>query len=115
MTTAQIRILIIQANPPGTDPLGGDIEQRNLAAALSTGSDRDRFAPPIVLLAARVADLSSALRRHQPHILHIIGHGDGAGGVLLNAPDDRDGAPLTAADLADLIRVYQAEAATPCS
>ena len=113
MTTDRIRILIIQANPPGTERLDSDIEQRNLDGALMAALDRDHFAAPIQLSAARVEDLPSSLRRHQPHILHFIGHGDGAGGLLLNAPDDRGSAPLTATDLAELIRIYQAEAAIP--
>ncbi|MCB0082519.1 MAG: CHAT domain-containing protein, partial [Caldilineaceae bacterium] len=111
--TNQIRILVIQANPPGTAPLDSDLEQRKLAAALLAALDRARFAPAITLPAARIEDLPRTLHYHQPHILHFIGHGDGAGELLLNASDDRGQAVLAATNLADLIAIYQAEATTP--
>ncbi|MEZ4619828.1 MAG: hypothetical protein R2867_30595 [Caldilineaceae bacterium] len=103
MPTKQIRILIIQANPPGTRVLDSDVELRNLDETLFAALERDQFAPPFFLPAARIVDLPRTLRRHQPHMLHFTGHGDGRGGLLLNAPDDQGGAPLAAANLAELI------------
>jgi formylglycine-generating enzyme required for sulfatase activity len=113
MNVDQVRLLIIQANPPGSVALGTDVEERKLQEALRRGQERDLFAHPAHLPAARVSDLLTELRAHQPQILHFTGHGDGAGGLLLNAPDDKRAAILTATDLAALLQVYQAEAATP--
>ncbi|MFZ4664237.1 MAG: SUMF1/EgtB/PvdO family nonheme iron enzyme [Caldilineaceae bacterium] len=113
MNVDQVRLLIIQANPPGSVALGTDVEERKLQEALRRGQERDLFAHPAHLPAARVSDLLTELRAHQPQILHFTGHGDGAGGPLLNAPDDRREAILTATDLAALLQVYQAEAAAP--
>ncbi|MEZ4863973.1 MAG: SUMF1/EgtB/PvdO family nonheme iron enzyme [Caldilineaceae bacterium] len=113
MSNHKIRILIIQANPPGTAHLGADLEERKLQEALRRGQERDLFAPPVRLPAARIGDLLGELRAHQPQILHFMGHGDGQGGLLLNAPDDKQGAILAAAELAGILAAYQAEAAAP--
>lgn len=113
MADHQVRLLLIQANPPGTMVLDTDLEERKLYEALRRGQQREHFAHPVRLPAARISDLLSELRAQQPHILHFMGHGDGAGGLLLNAPDDQQEMILTAADLAALLAVYQAEAATP--
>lgn len=113
MRADKVRLLIMQANPPGSVTLGTAVEERKLQEALRRGQECDHFAYPAHLPAARISDLLTELRAHQPHILHFTGHGDGAGGLLLHAPDDRRAAILTAPDLAALLLVYQAEAATP--
>ena len=113
MRPDKVRLLIMQANPPGSVTLGTAEEMRKLQQALHRGQERDLFAYPTHLPAARISDLLTELRAHQPHILHFTGHGDGAGGLLLHAPDDRREAVLTAADLAALLQVYQAEATMP--
>lgn len=112
-TTACIRILIMQANPAATVRLETAAEQRNLDAALWAALNRDLFDTPVLAAAARIGDLLPALRRHRPHILHFMGHGDGAGGLLLHAPDDDTVQCLTASALLELLRAYQAEASEP--
>lgn len=108
--SGKVRTLVIQANPPDTAPLETNVEQRNLDAALWASLQRDLFAPPAFLPAMRVDDLATALRRHRPHILHYMGHGDGRGGLLLNAPGDEEFQILPAAAFAETLQAYQAEA-----
>ena len=52
MADHQVRLLLIQANPPGTMVLDTDLEERNLQAALRRGQQRDAFANPTRLPAA---------------------------------------------------------------
>jgi hypothetical protein len=54
MSADKIRLLIIQANPPGSVALGTDVEERKLQEALRRGQERDLFAHPAHLPAARV-------------------------------------------------------------
>jgi hypothetical protein len=86
MAADQVRLLIIQANPPGAALLNTDVDERELQHALQRGRRRDAFALLPRVPAARVRDVQEALHTHQPHILHFLGPGDGAGGLLLNAP-----------------------------
>lgn len=113
MCTDKIRTLIIQANPPGTQPLSHDVEQRKLTTALQQGDLRALFAPPVLLTAARIEDLAAALHHYKPHIVHFIGHGDGVGALLLNTSDDQGPIGLSATELADLIQRYQRAASSP--
>lgn len=109
--TDRIRILIIQANPPGTIQLGSSDEIRNVQQALRQSGARDLFAVAIAP-AAQINDILPALGDHQPHILHFTGHGDGQGGIILHAPDHPDGLVLSAANLTRQIKIHQAEAKT---
>lgn len=111
--SANIRILIVQANPPDTPEFGAEVEQRNLDAALWNSLNRNLFDRPAFAPAARVGDLLAALRRHQPHIFHVMAHGDGRGGLLLHAPGDEEFQILPATALAEQLQAYQAEAADP--
>lgn len=76
MNDDQVRLFIIQANPPGSLALGTDVEERKLQEALRRGQGRDHFAHPTRLPAARISDLLTELRAQQPHILHFMGHGE---------------------------------------
>jgi formylglycine-generating enzyme required for sulfatase activity len=106
----QIRLLLIQANPPDGMPLALDVEQRNIQAAIYRASGGAQFETHS-LPAGRIADIAEHLRRHTPHIVHFACHGDGAGGLQLNAPGDSVGEVLAAEHLAAIVGAYQAEAA----
>lgn len=62
-------------------------EFREIQDALRASEHRDRFEPHHVP-AARPEDLAAAVRRYQPEVLHLCGHGAHAG---VGVPDD-DGA-----------------------
>ena len=104
-----IRLLLIQANPPDGIPLLLDVEQRNLQEAIRQAGGADYEIH--VLPAGRIEDIPAYLRRHRPHIVHFACHGDGEGGLQLNAPGDQRGEVLSAQALAAIVRDYQAEAA----
>jgi hypothetical protein len=42
------------------------------------------------------------LRRHRPHLVHFMGHGDCGGGLLLHAPGDEADECLSAEALVEL-------------
>ena len=104
-----IRILFVSANPARTETLASDVEARQIREALGKSKFGERFdldtAP-----ATRIGDLSSLLRDHQPHILHIAVHGTLDGGLTFNALDDWEGQTLAAENLAGIVAAYQAEA-----
>ena len=104
-----IRLLLIQSNPPDSAYLAIDVEQRNLQDVIAQSAAR-RSLQVHGLPAARIGDLPAYLRRHAPHIVHFACHGDGDGGLRLNALDDATSAVIGAAELAAIVRAYQAEA-----
>lgn len=101
-----IQLLLIQANPLGGQPLNLSIEQRNLQEALNSARLKINLK---VLPAGRIADIPNYLRGINPQIVHFSCHGDGEGGLHLNAPDDHGGEVIKAYDLADIFRTHQAE------
>ena len=94
-----IRLLLIQANPRRGAPLDLDVEQRNLQEAIQAPRRAVEMAVH-VLPAGRIADLPVYLRRCEQHIVHLGCHGDGEGGLHLNAPGDQRGEALGADELA---------------
>lgn len=78
----KIRILILAANPRNTTPLRLEEEIREIEEKIWKGTQRDAFSL-IPALAVRVTDLQDALLKHRPHIVHVSGHGNDAGGIYL--------------------------------
>jgi hypothetical protein len=74
-------ILILAANPRGTDTLRLDEEQRAIDRAVHEGTLRGRLEIR-VSNAMRVEDLHSALLRHRPSVLHFSGHGSAREGIV---------------------------------
>lgn len=83
MKNQQIKILILTANPKGTDSLSLGVEVRKIEEALQRARNRDRF-EVIPRLAVRTIDLRRALLDHRPQIVHFSGHGAEKGLVLEN-------------------------------
>ncbi|MEJ5200424.1 MAG: CHAT domain-containing protein, partial [Anaerolineae bacterium] len=108
----KVTILFIQASPPAWTRLDVNEEMRGLQMALGSARYRDRFdwRP---LPAARVGELLPALRQHAPDVVHFAGHGDGHGGLVLNAEDTADEHILPADQWAEALRIYQPGAARP--
>lgn len=71
-----VKILILGANPPDTEPLGIDSEIREIQNVIRAGSDRDKIEVGI-RLAVRPDDISQALLDEKPRLVHFAGHGGG--------------------------------------
>lgn len=77
----QINVLVIFANPSGTDPLNLGRENRIIREAIQLSRNRDNISLEICH-AATIHDLRRALLDKDYHIVHISGHGSGAGLIL---------------------------------
>ncbi|NJN87097.1 MAG: hypothetical protein HC881_13380 [Leptolyngbyaceae cyanobacterium SL_7_1] len=87
-------ILILSANPRGTDPLRLDEEVREIAAAIERSRHRDQFVIQHQL-AARPRDVQRAMLGYKPQIVHFCGHGAGNAGLIADshAPNHAATAP----------------------
>jgi hypothetical protein len=88
------KILILSANPIGTDPIRLNDEIREIEIGLRLSAYGDRF-ELIQKGALRIRDLWQALLDHEPHIVHFTGHGDHEG---LIAEDEQGFATLVPPD-----------------
>jgi len=75
-------ILILAANPKGTNSLRLDREVREIDHVLRASHLRDRFKLH-QRWAVRTRDLQRALLEIQPEIVHFCGHGEGTAGIAL--------------------------------
>jgi CHAT domain len=75
-------ILILSANPQGTDPLRLDQEVREIREAIQRSRHRDQFQIE-QRLAVRPRDIQLALLEYRPQIIHFCGHGGGQHGLVL--------------------------------
>lgn len=82
MKKETIKILILTANPTGTNPLSLGVEVRKIEEALARARNRDRF-EVITRSAVRTIDLRRALLDHRPQIVHFSGHGAQTHGLVL--------------------------------
>ena len=76
-------ILILAANPIGTEPLQLEREINFIQEKLESSSQRDRFEILPGTVVARSQDLQSKLRKREPRIVHFCGHGEGEAGLVL--------------------------------
>jgi hypothetical protein len=98
------RVLLLAANPPGTDRLRLDLELREVAAGLERAVLGGRFELRL-LLAARPEDVRRAMLDLRPHIVHFSGHGEGADGLVF---EDSAGQPrpMTTQALANFFKLF---------
>ena len=82
MEDQPLKILILTANPKGTDPLSLGIEVRKIEEALERARNRDRF-KVFTKAAVRTIDLRRALLDIRPQIVHFSGHGAATQGLVL--------------------------------
>jgi hypothetical protein len=101
-TRHRIKILFLAANPEDTSELRLGEEVRTIDERLRTADYRDDF-ELVQHWAVRATDLSEALLRHRPQVLHFSGHGSEAGALIL---EDEAGlsAEVTPSALARLFR-----------
>ena len=100
----QIRILFLAANPADTTRLELDREFRAIQDELLRGKYRDYFKLLEPQLAARIQDFTSALIRHQPHVVHFCGHGSVEQGLAFEGPR-RSSRPAGVEELTNLFKV----------
>jgi hypothetical protein len=111
-----VRILFLAANPEGTSPLRLDREVKAISEGLRSSRLGERFEIQ-QSWAAGDRDIQDGLLRHQPDILHLSGHGNRDGRLLLEREGlmrDLGGGHSPAAPSADdlwlrgLVRVFAA-------
>lgn len=100
-----IKILFLAANPDDMPPLAVDKEMRQVDSKIRQGSGRDGVAV-VSHWAVKRDDLSRALLQHQPHIVHISGHGEPDQGILL---EDEHGhsRPVSTEGLGEMFRILR--------
>jgi hypothetical protein len=104
---SKVRVLVLAANPVGTDRVRIDEEVYQLESKLRSARLRDQV-ELIAAWAVRRRDLQDLLARHQPHVLHFSGHGTTEHGIVLQ---DEDGHPAPVrADV--LVRILRPRAPT---
>ena len=84
MNTASVskKILVLTANPIGSDRLRLDKEVREIGEGLRRSAQREQFQLE-QRWAVRLQDLHRALLDVKPQIVHFSGHGAGEGGLML--------------------------------
>lgn len=77
-----VKVLIVSASPKDRDPLGVDVEIREIRQAVKAAHFRDNF--QIEVETAMLADeFANCLRDHAPQILHFSGYHSDPGGIML--------------------------------
>ena len=82
----KIKILVLTADPLGTDHHQLDEEVRAIDQALRQAKLRDR-SDLRSHWAVRIEELQELLLRHQPDIVHFSGHGTEGSGIILENAD----------------------------
>ncbi len=100
-----VKILFLLANPEDTERLRLGKEMRSIEEEYERAKFRDRFDIK-QRLAVQVDDLQRHLRRHEPHIVHISGHGKRSGEIIL---EDTKGEshPVPVHALSDLFSMFK--------
>jgi hypothetical protein len=101
--TSPVRtILILAANPKGTQPLRLDEEVKKIDQGLERAKKRDQF-KLVQKWAVTDDDLRRALLDNEPEIVHFSGHGSGADGLAFE--DDTGQIQLISGD--SLARLFE--------
>jgi len=102
-----VRVLFLASNPIDQTPLRLSEEVRTIDERLREGELRERFQLE-QQWALRLSDLSQAMLRHAPHVVHFSGHGTSKDGLIFE--DDRGGsAAASIAAGAELFRILRDE------
>lgn len=101
MKPDKTNVLLVCANPRGSDPLRTAEEDRTLRESLRLSPNRDSFEVE-TLNAATIDDLRRALLRKPFHVVHFSGHGT-QGGLVFEDAQGNLMVPQSAA-LADLLQ-----------
>jgi hypothetical protein len=99
----KVKILFLAANPEDRVGLELNREYRRIREALLRGKFRDSFQLLEPEMAARIQDLTSALTKHQPHVIHFCGHGSKDRGIAF----EREDGYSRPADVAELTNLFE--------
>jgi hypothetical protein len=88
--TKGITVLLLSASPDSKERLRVDQEFRKIIDKVRSTRFRELFRF-VQVQAARFDDLQSALLEHEPHILHLSGHGNTDGSLQFEADGDNAG------------------------
>jgi hypothetical protein len=82
------KILILSANPIGTNKLRLDQEVREIRESLQKARNRDSF-ELLIETAVRTKDIQQIMLYNKPQIVHFCGHGAGSQGLVFENIDGR--------------------------
>lgn len=99
------RVLLLEVNPWQAQNLYQQI--RDLKGEIERAHDLQTFSVETGVI-TQIGDLQKLLLRHRPQILHLCGHGSGAGGFVLQDAAQQP-QPVSKAELANLFLLYDAE------
>jgi len=80
------KVLFLTANPAETSLLRLDKEIRTVKNGFDSATKRDKFefiSEPAVI----ISDITKAIQKTNPHIVHFSGHGAGEGGIIVEGTD----------------------------
>jgi hypothetical protein len=97
-------VLFLSSSPRDQRPLRPDEELRLIEQELLMSEHRDEFRL-VPQVAVQLTDISRALARHHPQIVHFSGHGDDLGRILVGDPLGNS-MPLEIDGLADIFAAY---------
>jgi hypothetical protein len=98
-------ILLLLANPLGTDPLSLKQEQRTIEREVGGGNGRASYRVEAVR-AASATELSELLLKHRPRIVHFSGHGSPTGEIYLEG-DRQEAEEVSPQLLTELFRIIE--------
>lgn len=101
----KLKILMVSASPDDQVRLRVDKEFRDIVARLERTFSRDLLQVEQVH-AATLADLRTALLRHEPHVLHLSCHGETNGDIVLEGKE-QSGQRVVKADILRLLRTLR--------
>ena len=101
----KLKILMVSASPDDQVRLRVDKEFRDIVARLERTFARDLLQIE-QLHAATLADLRTALLRHEPHVLHLSCHGEINGDIVLEGKE-QGGQRVVKADILRLLRALR--------
>ncbi len=96
------KILILSANPLGTERLRLDQEVREIREAIQKSRNRESI-DIIVATAVRTMDIQEEILYNEPQIVHFCGHGAGTNGLIFEDINGR-AKPVTTESLTTLFR-----------
>ncbi len=82
------KILILSANPKGTDRLRLDQEIREIQEVIRKSRNRDQV-ELFTALAVRTKDIQQEILYYRPNVVHFCGHGAGQQGLVFEDIDGR--------------------------
>ena len=108
----QKKILILSADPKGTNHLRLEQEKRDIKEGLRRSGNRDLYSIETAE-AVRYNDIHRAMLDYKPNIVHFSGHGKGQAGLVF---EDETGLPklVDGESIAELFKLFASEYKVEC-